>query len=115
VPLKAGTSDIPVFLDSGADRIYLFENRVSSWLRVEPDEWHRRVRLLSSERLGSRITLSRDMLGTESFAKMSAVVLESAASEKPHTLDWHGLMGIECLNAKRVRIDFSNGVFSWER
>jgi predicted aspartyl protease len=115
VPLKVGTRDISVLLDSGADQLYLFENRVSSWLPIEPHEWHRRVRHLSSERRGSGVRLSRVTLGNETFARMGAVVVESARSDEAFTTDWQGLMGMACLDAKRVQIDYSIGLFSWER
>jgi predicted aspartyl protease len=115
VPLKVGTRDIFVLLDSGADSLYLFEEEVSSWLRIEPDQPQKRIGYLSNEKRGSSVRLSRVALGGEVFERMSAVVLESVLSSESHAPDWQGLMGMAALNAKRVQFDFSNGLFSWER
>ncbi len=115
VPLKVGTRDISVLLDSGADTLYLFENEVSSWLKIEPDQLQRRVAHLNNERRGSKVRLSRVALGGKVFERMSAVILESVLSPESRPLDWQGLMGMAALNAKRVQFDFPNGLFSWER
>jgi len=115
VPLKLGTREIPVLLDSGADTLYLFGKEVGSWLNTLPDEPQRRIGHLSYERRGSKIRLSRVDLGGEIFERMRAVILEPDLSPESHVHNWQGLMGMSVLNAKRARFDFPNGLFSWDR
>jgi predicted aspartyl protease len=111
VTLRIGGREIPVLLDSGADTLYLFGERVRDLLKQNsnPD---RRVRHLSNEGRGTTVRLSDVALGDATFEAMQATVLEPAQSDC--LPQWHGLLGLRSLRSKRVCFDFVNGLLSWD-
>jgi predicted aspartyl protease len=115
VPLQVGNHEVLVKIDSGADGLYLFEDRAtSSWLRVDRNLFGFRIRHLSSERKGMKISLESVRLGAIDLGRINAVILQSNPGGESGRRDWHGLLGLSVLNAKRVQFDFPNGLFSWE-
>lgn len=113
VHLQVGSREIPVLLDSGADGLVLFANRVSSWLPANFSQAAGLIPGVSTRRRAVKVRLPEVRLCNAEIDAMDSYVLE--ATSNPQTLEWHGYIGLSQLQAKRVRFDFPNGLFSWER
>ena len=112
VELQVGTRKIPVMLDSGADHLLLFAGRVSSSLVKDVQE-SVMVPGLSSLSRGRIVLLADVRFGSAELNTVEACILEGVG--RPVDLEWHGLLGLAELRARRVRFDFPNGLFSWEQ
>jgi predicted aspartyl protease len=113
VPLQVGSREIPVLLDSGADGLLLFADRVSSWLPTNFDRAAGLIPGISTRRRAIKVHLPDVRFGNDQIDAVDSYVIEAASNSK--ALEWHGLIGLSQLRAKRVRFDFPNGLFSWER
>jgi predicted aspartyl protease len=115
VSLRIGHREISLLLDSGADKLYLFENKVYPWLRINPRRLGCSLRHISTGRRGMMVSLTNVSLGGDDLQEMEAIVLESLPGGKSSLMEWHGLFGLGVLKAKRVQFDLKNGWFGWER
>jgi len=113
VPLKVGTREIPVLLDTGADDLVLFANRVSSWMPTNFSQAAGWIPGVSTRRLAIKVRLPHVRFCDAEIDAMDSYVLDAGSSSQ--ALEWHGLIGLSQLRANRVRFDFPNGQFSWER
>jgi predicted aspartyl protease len=115
IPLQVGAHRMSVAVDSGADALYLFEHRVAPWLRCDPDRFSQIFRGCSGTRTGAEVHLFNVRLAGVEFKSMPATVVRSLPGDDASPTEWHGLLGLAALKAKRVRIDFHIGLFSWTR
>ncbi len=115
VPLQVGAHEVLVKIDSGADALYLLEQKAVPWVRVDPRRFSTWISQLSGERRGMRHYLEDVRLGGVELGGVDAVILESRRNGESGQTNWQGLLGLAALSAKRVQFDFLNGIFSWER
>jgi predicted aspartyl protease len=115
VPVCIGRREIALLLDSGADRVYLFEHRMYPWLKISPESTGNLLRHVSTARHAMNTTLPNIRLGNAELESLEAAIIESLPGGASRPLEWHGLLGLAALKAKRVRFDLKNGLFSWER
>jgi predicted aspartyl protease len=115
VPLRIGEREISLLLDSGSDNLYLFENKVYPWLRFNPERLGALLRHVTTMRRCMMVSLSNVSFGGTDLDQIQAVVLESLPNGQSRQVEWHGLLGLGVLKAKRVQFDLRNGLFSWDR
>jgi hypothetical protein len=115
LPIRIGTHEVSVLLDTGAGALFLFENSVGGWLQHNRlfGLW-RRIGHLSENALGTEVRLRDLQLGNATFDSVTAIVLESITKEAMASYEWEGLLGLASLNARRVLFDLRKGIFSWE-
>jgi len=113
VPLGIGTRGIRVLLDSGASYLGLFESKVKDWLQTGGWRFESLARGVSSYRRGMTIQAGDVVFAGVTIPALKATILESDPGSGA-SLDWDGYLGLNCLNARRVRFDFPNHIFSWE-
>ncbi len=115
VPLQIGNVEIPVKVDSGADALYLFKHKVSSWIKRNMSRDIRLVGCLTMTATATVVSLGDISLGGAGLGSTNAMVIESQPRGSSQAEEWHGLLGLSVLKARQVRLDLKDGVLSWER
>lgn len=104
-------ASLALAVDSGADGLLLFEDRVKEKL---PQLCMREIVSLGhvgGNGFGRRVELADVTLGNRSWGRLSATL---TGTQAPADLGIDGLISLQTLDAQRVSIDFKNSLLSWE-
>jgi predicted aspartyl protease len=102
---------VRLLVDTGSPDLVLFKARMPAALSNAPWRGDKTVQYASGPARLTRLDLRNPGLGTYTWDKLSAWVLDRPLDGYPDSVD--GVLGIAALRCRRVRFDFERGELSW--